>query len=231
MKHQYFGDINDYRKYGLLRLLATEGGLRLGISWMLTPADGRPDGGKIDYLNQPWCWRAHDPDLFDHLATALQDGHPRHVGTLETSNLIPGARYFSEALEDDVATRAAYMKAMLDRFQGLDLVFFDPDNGLEIKSCPPGRKGASKFLSCHEAAATFATGASLLIFQHWCRAERSAYARQQAQRLADHTGAAEIISISTAHVLFLLVLHPEHVPAAQRALEGLGKQWPEQFRW
>lgn len=229
MKHQYFGDINDYRKFGLLRLLANVGGLKLGISWMLTPPDGRPDGGKIGYLDQPRHWRVHDPDLFDHLASTLQGGGERHVGALEANNLIPGARYHSEILEDGVAARAAYMKAMLERFEGLDIVFFDPDNGLEVKSCPPGRKGSSKFLACREAAATFATGASLVVFQHYCRVERGAYARQQVQRLADSTGAKDIITVSTAHVLFLLVLHPGHVLAAHRALEALDMRWPGQF--
>lgn len=176
MEHQYYGDVNDYRKYGLLRLLAAVGGLRLGISWMLTPDDGRPDGGKIDYLDQPRRWRSCDPELFDNLAATLKGGGARHVGAVDDRNLIPGARYHSDILEDGVVARAAYMKTMLDRFQGLDLVFFDPDNGLEIKSCPMGRKGSSKFLAFHEAAATFATGASLLVFQHYCRAERVAYA-------------------------------------------------------
>jgi hypothetical protein len=230
MKHQYFDDINDYRKYGLLRLLATVGGFKLGITWMLTPADGRPDGGKTDYLGQPGRWRVHDPDLFDHLAGTLQGGGERRVGTLEGSNLIPGARYHSDILEDGVAARAAYMKTMLNRFQGLDIVFFDSDNGLEVKSCPLGRKGSSKFPACSEAATTFAMGTSLPVFQHYCRIERSAFARNQVQRRADSTGAKDIITVSTAHVLFLLVLHPGHVLAALRAIEALDKGWPGQFQ-
>ena len=229
MKHQYFGDINDYRKYGLLRLLTMVGGFKLGISWMLTPADSRPDGGKIDYLDQPGRWRVHDPDLFDHLVASVKNGRARDLGVVEDKKLIPGARFHSDIIEDGEVARAAYMKAMHDRFKGLDLVFFDPDNGLDVKSCPPGRRRSSKYLTCKEAAATFATGASLLVFQHYCRVERGAYARQQAQRLADSTGATEVISISTAHVLFLLVLHPDHGPAAQRAVGALGSGWPGQF--
>jgi len=77
VKHQYFGDINDYRKYGLLRLLAKESGLRLGICWMLTPDDGRTDGGKISYLADPERWRNLDPELFDRLGAALENGFPR----------------------------------------------------------------------------------------------------------------------------------------------------------
>jgi hypothetical protein len=44
MKNQYFGDVNDYRKYGLLRSLTAGGRITTTVCWMLTPDDGRPDG-------------------------------------------------------------------------------------------------------------------------------------------------------------------------------------------
>ncbi len=52
MEDQYFGDINDYRKYGLIRVLQAETGLRVLITWMLTPDDGRRDGELRAYLDQ-----------------------------------------------------------------------------------------------------------------------------------------------------------------------------------
>ena len=67
MKNQYFGDVNDYRKYGLLRLLAGQAGLSVAVCWMLTPDDGRNDGRFTEYLQQPERWRAYDPALFDTL--------------------------------------------------------------------------------------------------------------------------------------------------------------------
>jgi hypothetical protein len=71
LKNQYFGDINDYRKYGLLRLLAGVGGLRIGVAWMLTPDDGCSDGGKTGYVKHPEQWRESDPALFRFLAKAV----------------------------------------------------------------------------------------------------------------------------------------------------------------
>lgn len=46
MKNQYAGDINDFRKYAILRALATCG-FRVTVCWMLTPDDGGPDGRKV----------------------------------------------------------------------------------------------------------------------------------------------------------------------------------------
>ena len=55
MKNQYFGDINDYKKYGLLRIL-TDDHMRLAVCWMLTDADHRADGKFISYLQDPVKW-------------------------------------------------------------------------------------------------------------------------------------------------------------------------------
>jgi len=33
MKEQYVGDVNDYRKYALLRHFAIEGRVRVGVCW------------------------------------------------------------------------------------------------------------------------------------------------------------------------------------------------------
>lgn len=49
MKHQYVGDINDYRKYALLRALSSGGTNQVGVCWMLTPDDGGADGAKLAY--------------------------------------------------------------------------------------------------------------------------------------------------------------------------------------
>jgi hypothetical protein len=51
MKNQYIADINDYRKYGLIRTLSDSGKIRVGICWMLTPDDNRTDGQFTNYLN------------------------------------------------------------------------------------------------------------------------------------------------------------------------------------
>jgi hypothetical protein len=52
MKNQYFGDINDYRKYGLLRAWQAAGNGTLLVAWMLTPDDGSRDGGSRSYLTR-----------------------------------------------------------------------------------------------------------------------------------------------------------------------------------
>ena len=79
MKNQYFGDINDYRKYGLIRVLSGCGELSTGVCWMLTPDDGGSDGRKIEYLGKPEKWRLYDPALFDSLLDQIVVRQRREV--------------------------------------------------------------------------------------------------------------------------------------------------------
>jgi hypothetical protein len=57
VKNQYLGDINDYRKYGLLRALTNGGEIKTAICWMLTPDDRRGGSGFIGCLEQEHTWR------------------------------------------------------------------------------------------------------------------------------------------------------------------------------
>ena len=102
MKDQYFGDLNDYRKYGLLRMLADAGSFRIGVCWMLTPPDGRRDGSRLRYLEQPERFRTHDPLLFDALHESVKARQVRCVAEIERAGsadgdtrapLLPGAAF------------------------------------------------------------------------------------------------------------------------------------------
>ncbi len=69
VKNQYAGTIGDYGKYGLLRALCRDGGLRLGMAWWMSEDDGSDSGGRIGYLEQrDPALRDCDPELFDALA-------------------------------------------------------------------------------------------------------------------------------------------------------------------
>jgi len=72
MKNQYFGDVNDYRKYGLLRALQSTGDYTLLVAWMLTQNDGGRDGGMRSYLGHSEKWKHFDADLYAGLKGLLQ---------------------------------------------------------------------------------------------------------------------------------------------------------------
>lgn len=224
MKHQYFGDETDYRKYGLLRCLA-EAGFRIGIVWMLTPDDKRSDGRRIQYLHRPSVWRAYDPAVFDLLVRSVVGEPERNVSRLERAGLLPGARYHSALLGDEAGARRAYFTAAWNAVRGCDLLFIDPDNGIEVPSVPRGGRGSCRYLYWEEAETAWSLGASLLIFQHYRREARVAFTGRRGRELAEHLTDARVSLLSTKHVLFLLALQPAHLERGLAGVQLVTARW------
>jgi hypothetical protein len=112
---------------------------------MLTPDDKRPDGRKIEYLSRPDEWAGHDSRLFGHLSKTLADREGKHIRHIEGPTHIPHARFFGALVPDSRAERTVWRKDMLTALDGSDLLFFDPDNGIEVPSKAIGRKDSSKY--------------------------------------------------------------------------------------
>lgn len=228
MKHQYVGDVNDYGKYALLRALGTGGANRLGVCWMLT-ADGGTDGGKLGYLEKPDRYRHFDPELFDLLIRASTEPDWRRLDTIEASGAIPGATYFNQELPTGLEARRAFMERAREVLAACNLVFFDPDNGLSVKAVTKAQKAATKFLFPDEVAAFYGAGKSVLIYQHFSRTGRDAFVAACASRLHELAPDAALWAFRTAHVVFLLMLHPESTASLAAAVEAASTRWPPDF--
>jgi hypothetical protein len=231
MKHQYVGDINDYRKYALLRALSAGGVNQVGVCWMLTPDDGSTDGNKLAYLRQPDRYRSFDTELFEVLADAAGEPDRRRLHTIEDSGAVSRALYHNDTLPQSIGSRAAYMASCRAKFADTDLVFFDPDTGLEPPSARKTRKIALKYVFLDEIAAFYGDGKSALIYQHFTREERLGFIRSQVQRLRHIACDAAIWLFRTEDVVFFLLLHPES-PArlAIAAMEACGRLDPSFVR-
>lgn len=230
MKDQYFGDINDYRKYGLLRALQSQGQGRLLVAWMLTPDDGSHDGGFRSYLQDPDRWRPYDPQLFDGLVTLLRSASIPDVSLIERSSLLPNTSYYSETVPDAWRDRQTWRQGLLEAASNVDLVFVDPDNGIEVPSKPVGRKGSSKYVSWEEIETLWAADCSVLIYQHFRREPREAFAHRLVSELRRHTGAYLVKAFRTPHVLFLLAAQDRHAPQFRQVVSLLSKRWNSQIK-
>ena len=227
MKHQYFGDVNDYRKYGLLRSIQRETGFRLGVCWMLTSNDTRTDGKFISYLLEPARWRRYDPALFDALSQAVvAERHLRHV---EELSLLPGAVLFDRIVPQGRDLRSQYFQAFFDSTRGCDLVFFDPDNGILVPSCGIGSKEAPKYIAWDELATTYRTGRSVLLYQHFPRKPRDLFVRELSDQLLAQTGCTQVTCFRTANVGFFLACQPHHADLLSAAADQIGRNWKGQI--
>lgn len=232
MKVQYLGDVNDYRKYALLRLLAGVG-LKLGVHWLLTANDGRSDGGKRGYLAQSEIWRPYDPDLFDLLVHVPPAPTLDDFRQIERRGIIPGAVYFERIVVPGLAAREKLHATSMDMFAACDLVFFDPDNGLATGSVSKNQSTGVKFVFDDELAGHYQAGRSLLIYQHFPRVERANYIQALGQRLRDFASDAEIWACHTSHVVFMLVANPsrpaDHIDKIATAVDDGQSRWPAAF--
>lgn len=229
MKNQYLGDINDYRKYGLLRALQSGSNCRLLVAWMLTPDDSGRDGGLRSYLRRPEEWRRFDPKLFDGLADALEASSAPQVSLIEGSGLLPGSTFYSAVVPDTRRERDLWWQGLMESTSGVDLVFVDPDNGIGIPSKPAGRKGSSKYITWSEIQQLWETGCSVLIYQHFRRESREAFAALMVTELQQRTRARFVHAFRTAHVLFLLVSQVEHEDGFQNAVPRIASRWEGQI--
>jgi hypothetical protein len=230
MKNQYFGDINDYRKYGLLRVLQPVHDGTLLVAWMLTPDDGSRDGGFRSYLQERATWRNHDPELFDGLSRLLQSAGAPAVSLLEGAGLLPRTAYYSAVVPDARPGREVWRQGLLDAACNVDLVFVDPDNGIEVASKPIGRKGSSKYVTWEELRALWNAGRSLLSYQHFRREPRDAFAHRLVSKLRERTGASLVQAFRTPHVLFLLAAQDSHAPRFRQIAPLLSERWKGQIR-
>jgi hypothetical protein len=225
MKNQYFGDINDYRKYGLLRILCKR--FAIGVGWMLTPDDDGTDGKFVDYLEKPNKWRHYAPSLFDTLEYHVMDGR-RHVSIAEDEGLIREALYFTRPLTDNVVERQAYMDDMMTQFAHCDLIFLDPDNGLEVPSIPKGKRNSCKYVYLDEIKTIFDAGKSVLFYQHFQRVERETFIATVTTNLNQQMNTEDITAFRTGNVVFFLLAQKGVNITPLR--EQLGIQWQMQFQ-
>jgi hypothetical protein len=173
MQNRYVGDIGDYLKLGILRALSP--GFRLGVAWWLYPDESHNrDGRHISYLNHPSQWRHFDPQLFDALGRIVSSGQ-RHIRALEEANVLPSATFASEFIPIDrpAAQRQQARQDWLERVQrkldDADLLFLDPDNGLEPTSLRPSGAKSGKSVMLSELRQFARPGRCLIVYHHQSR--------------------------------------------------------------
>jgi len=163
MQNRYIGDLGDYGKYGLLKILINSTSLQLGINWCLTPDENnRNDGQKIEYSN----YKNVDPDLYEKLKLIIHGN--RNIKTIE-EKIFNGmnVKFYSATLKDR-GKKDYYFNNSFSRLKGSDLLFFDPDNGLEVKS---SKSKPFKYVYFDDLNKYAENGYSLIIFQYRDRSE------------------------------------------------------------
>jgi hypothetical protein len=225
MKDQYAGDINDYLKYALLRGLAGAHAGTLQVWWMRTAGDGRSDGARLAYLKDPGRFRALDAPLFDALTEMISGGR-RNVRAVQDAAILPCARFHASLLSDEPAARAAHFQRVLSSLGSDDLVFFDPDNGLQVKSVPLGRRNCCKYLYWEELEQALGGQRSVIVYQHFPRRPRAQFTRALLNEFTARHPDRRAFAICSPWVAYLVCAPPAQARALHRAARRVSIRAP-----
>jgi len=236
VQHRYTGDVGDYVKLALLR--AVMPGCKLGVAWWLYPDESHNGNGRhVGYLDDPKQWRSLDPGLYDKLAEIIRR-QERLITHLYDPELLPDATFFDEAIPcptsiaDRRTSRCAWFGRLQDALALCDLIFLDPDNGLEPAGFRPTTRVAGKSVSFAELQQLNQPGRALIVYHHQTR--RKGGHREEIeywqQRLASN-GFESVDAIRarrfSPRVFFLL-----NAPVAvQERARHFAEQWDQFFTW
>ncbi len=196
MQDRYAGDVGDFGKFALLRYLFGNAGHKIGIIWYHFPDESHNnDGGHVDYVNKP-DFLACDKDLCEKLKKVL--GGKRSIASLEKAGSLPSNTvYFSELLdfhlryssqsrkdkEERELGRKNWLKKAVIRVSDCNVSFLDPDNGLEIASCPKiNRMKSGKFAYYSEISALAKDKDVCIIYHHLNRHKNHGTHKDQIKR-------------------------------------------------
>jgi hypothetical protein len=176
MQNRYVGDVGDFAKYGLLRTLTRETARRLGVVWYLVDDEKHnADGRHVGYLRDPSFIRL-DPVLHSTLERLVSTNR-RSIRAVERAAILPpGTAFFRAAVscqpaklvprQERARRRAAWLRRALAATANSEIVFFDPDNGLETASVQRHAPKSGKYVFWEELVPFWERGQSLVIYHH-----------------------------------------------------------------
>lgn len=238
MQDHYVGDIGNYGKYGLLRCVA-DAGLRLAVNWyrVIPTRPGKQEDGKYtSYLDKPEIYRHYDPELFDCLADIVHR-QKRSIEEIEASGVLTAA-FFSDALVP--ANRSHWHQAALASTIGTDIVFLDPDNGLETARMHERRSAKEKHVIWQEVKDYYDRGQSVILYQHRPQITKKTACIQSVRGFqnsflhADRTLLLEYPRYTNRY--YFIFAHHTHLPALEGVYRTVAQTWkglcnPVEFNW
>lgn len=234
MQNRYTGDIGDFSKLALLRVLHNSG-FSIGLNWFLVPDENHNEDGKhTRYLQQSERYRTLDPQLFDELKIIV-DSKNRIVAAMEKPEILE-AVFFSEQLNcisesDRVKFRLAWHERALNTINGLDIVCLDPDNGILVPSAMKTRREI-KYARPEEISDYFKQGSSVICYQHKARKKDEFYQKQFAVLVDSISGArgAALKFKTTSQRYYLFILQAKHENSVREAIQNmLNTEWRSYF--
>ena len=133
------------------------------------------DGRHIGYINSEE-FRNLEPNLHEVLRTLVLNDRRSVLELIRSTIFASGTLHFTERAHNFLGSQTSASSRMAIRrdwsdkaraiLKGADIVFFDPDNGIETKSVPVTAPKAGKYIFWDDLKPYWANGQSLIIYHH-----------------------------------------------------------------
>jgi hypothetical protein len=189
MQNKYFGDTHDFYKYYFLKKITKD--YSLGIHWCLVPdEENKKDRNKMLSEKE----RIKDPPLYE----ILTKNKSRDVKYIE--KYFPQGTKFYKKLLADYVNDYEYETKSLEILKSQDVIFFDPDNGIEVSST--NNRNKYKYVSYNLLLKFWNLGKSLIIYQHGGRINGQTDGKiRTLYKLVDKT--ANVVTVKRGNVTYI----------------------------
>lgn len=245
MKNQYFGDVGDFGKYGLLKALK-DSDLKIGVNWYLTNDDEKTDGKHINYLDK-LEFRRCDSSLCSYLYNSILENR-RSVKEIYNYKEFESFIFYDEVLDLE-HINALSERGRLERqrlrnewflnstrmLKKTDIVFCDPDNGIETKSLSKFGKDSVKYTFVEELNQFLEQGKSVIVYNHRDRSPENEYGKRfkEIHSNMETESKLRILRFNRYSVRdYLFFIQPRHEDLLNSKLDAFlnDKNWNEHFK-
>lgn len=157
MQDRYAGDVGDFGKFYLLKKVFVPTQKNIGIVWYnYDNEEHNADGLHVSYLcSKEYNKNTEEKEIVEKLKIIVQDICNRSIEHIEKQEILPPERtvYFSDKVsflkehhKERENLRKSWLDSALKKVKTCEIVFLDPDNGLQIDSVKSfGNKKAGKY--------------------------------------------------------------------------------------
>ena len=247
MQDKYVGDIGDFGKFALL-LNIIGNNFKLGINWYHVPDDEHVGGNITKWLSEE-RFDGYDDKLKSELKNLVKE-QKRKVRELEKADILNNETiYYNYILDfyinkNNIPAKLIrdyrknkrnewHQKALYD-LKDCDIVFLDPDNGININDLAIYAIKGNKYISQNELIDYYNNGKSIIFYSHRPMQKKEIYIQKfiNLQRLLDFDKSKwlGITFHRYAAKDFIFIIQPEHYEQLSAKINDfLHSKWEKHF--